>query len=67
MRFRINLSIKFWLTALLVVLFLTRGLQLYIRINRSDPRVESQGLITKQPFEQDSSGMYLKRIETRAK
>lgn len=38
MRFRINLSLRFWLTALLVVLFLIRGMQLYIRIGRSDPR-----------------------------
>lgn len=60
-------SLKACLTTIFIALFLIRGLQLYLRMNRPDYRIEKIGIIAHQPFEGDTAAMYLRKIENRLK
>lgn len=67
MRIKCPFSFKAFLTTILIFLFLIRGLQLYLKMHRSDLRVEHLGVLSQQPFEGDNTAMYLRKIENKFK
>jgi hypothetical protein len=60
-------SLRNGLTALIVIFFLMRGLQLYLKLYKSDIKIDTSQLINQQPFEGDTNSMYLRKIENRLK
>lgn len=67
MRLKCSISLRTILTLIVVCWFMFRVLQRYMRMYRPDTRLEQIGMIHGEPFSQDSTGMYLRKIENRFK
>lgn len=50
MRIKCPFSLRAFMTTVLISLFLVRCLQLYLKMHRSDHRIEHLGVLSQQPF-----------------
>jgi hypothetical protein len=62
MKIRCPFTLKSCISTILICLFLFRGLQMYLKMHRSDQRLDLLGVITSKPFDGDNPAMYLRKI-----